>query len=95
MNINDLIKQENDLSVKIGQIYHEREEIRRQIAEYNCPFKVGDLIKNKDGLKAKIEQILYAYCTLYEIKIRKIKKDGTPYAYIHTAYYSDEWEKVT
>ena len=52
--------------------------LRQNRAESLCPFKVGDLMNDNRGRKAKITDISPGYfSTDFELSGNRIKKDGT------------------
>lgn len=56
------------------------QQTQREIAEYLCPFEVGDRVISGDGEEAEIASISYkAYSPGYTFTVFKIKKDGSPY----------------
>lgn len=71
-------------------------DIEQQIADHSCPFSVGDLVENEEGLKAVISSI--SFCSWnrsrYDFKIKKIKKDGAPSKLSNHAYSSENWKPI-
>ena len=65
---------------------------KQKIAEYLCPFQVGQRVLNKDGKEEVIACIKYqGYGKGYEFKIFKIKKNGEPYKEPNYAYCQDKY----
>ena len=73
-------------------------QVRQEIAEIICPFKVDDLVRSKrEGWLAHVERIIPTSKwggTNWEIHVRRIKKDGTPYANSLTDARWRGWEKL-
>ena len=80
MNI-ELLKEE--IAAKRDVISKAKEYIRKteqEIAEYLCPFSVGDRVISPEGTHQVIASIGYSgYGCGYSFKVFKIKKDGVPY----------------
>lgn len=80
MNI-ELLKEE--MQAANERIQKEREYISRtkqEIANYLCPFSVGDNVVSPNGEKIIIASIKYSgWGAGYDFKAFKIKKDGNPY----------------
>ncbi len=66
------------------------DKLSQAIAEFRCPFVVGDILVAKDGSRAAIEQIRYRRNRAgYGLRARKFRKDGKPYAYSSDLYSAD------
>ena len=95
MNIEELKK---EIELRENKIIEEEEaidKIKQSIADYLCPFVVGEKVVNEDGKIVAIESIKYSRWALcgYNGSIRKFKKDGTPYMYPSDCYRIDEYKK--
>ena len=71
-------------------------ETKQNIAEFLCPFKVGERVLDNDGVAVIINSV--SFCTYgklnYEFDIKKLKKDGTPYIYKSYAYGIGDYKKL-
>ena len=66
-------------------------ELEKQIANHACPCKVGDILTSTDGESTcKVESIYHCFSRGYGMRIRKFKKDKTPYVYASDMHFS-EW----
>jgi hypothetical protein len=75
--IDDEIKAKKEIISK-AQAYIRKAE--QEIAEYLCPFKVGDKVLSAQGELEIVASIApRRFGTRYEFKIYKIKKSGEPY----------------
>ena len=74
-----------------------KDEIARKgqlIADYLCPFKVGEKVIDDDGLVAVIHEISYSrWSNNYNFSIKKIKKDGSLYKYPTQCYRTEQYKK--
>jgi hypothetical protein len=53
---------------------------QKEIAEYLCPFKVGDSVISLEGNIETIASVSYrSYSPKYEFKVFRTKKNGEPY----------------
>ena len=82
MSVERLILLKDDLKVldsDIDMLCNQRAAVRHEIAELNCPFKVGDVIANhhKKPASYKISRIeWYVSDSSFIMYGHKIKKDG-------------------
>ena len=95
MNVEALKK---EIELREDKIIEEEaaiDKIKQSIADYLCPFVVGEKIVYEEGKIATIESIKYSNWALcgYNGSIRKIKKDGTPYKYPNDCYALEDYKK--
>jgi len=96
MKIEELEAELKKIRADIQSKKSEARLIERDIANINCPFVIGELLVNKDGCKATVDSITYSsWSEGYEIKVRKLKKNGDPYINSSHAYGFDKWTSVT
>lgn len=73
--------------------------IGQKIAEFLCPFVVGERVLNAEGKIEIIHSILYTgapnkYNSGYNFKVKRIKKDGTPYKDSSHVWNSEKYSKT-
>ena len=68
-------------------------DLKQQRAEYHCPFKLGDILVDKNNRKCRLAQISPDYYDGYTLKGRYLKKDGTPGQRAKSLWDWDEWQK--
>ena len=78
---NELIQQINDLNGEIADRRLKVRALKDKLAKIVCPFSIGQVIVNNNGVRAKIEDIRGAGYGLdgYTMVIRKIKNNGDLY----------------
>jgi hypothetical protein len=83
-----LVKQSRELMDKHRGVRDAINKVEQSIAEELCPFKTGDRIETSAGGECFVADISYrSYGNpFYHFTIRKIKKDGTPYAETSRTY---------
>lgn len=82
---NDRIAKERAFVSKTGQ----------DIAEYLCPFAVGDRVINQHGEEKQIACIDYQpYGRGYSFKVFKLKTNGKPYKNSQHAWAEDKYTKA-
>ena len=71
-------------------------ETEQKVAEFLCPFKVGERVLDHEGVAVIIEKIFYdSYGKLrYEFSVRKIKINGEPRRYPTRAWYIEKYTKI-
>ena len=87
------MRERNEVILEYSKLVRETEQ---NIAEFLCPFKVGEHVLDPDGVAVIINSIKFcSYSKLmYEFDIKKIKKDGTPYLYRSSAYRMSDYTKL-
>lgn len=81
------------INKEMSELAQSRREVRKQIAEMNCPFTVGDTLVNKRGVKAVLASVSWwGSDSNYQMYGRKIKKDGEAYKLGMTMYASERWK---
>ena len=83
---------ESDIRISERFIY----DTKQSIAEYLCPFKVGDKVISSTGECEVVASIKYKSWGKkgYRFKVFRIKKDGTPYKQSQHAYYEEKYTKA-
>lgn len=62
-------------------------EAEQDIAEYLCPFKVGDKITTEEGYAVIISSIKHSsFKEGFDLEVYKIKKDGSKYKFTNTLW---------
>ena len=93
MNIELLKEGIKEARAKIAEEKAFISESEQEVAEYLCPFAIGDKVLSPKGKKEIVASI--SYCSWsragYEIKVFKIKKDGKPYK--QSTYAFGDYEK--
>ena len=61
---------------------------QQEIAEYSCPFTIGQRVASEGGEEVIIASISYRCWgrDKYDFKVFRMKKDGTPYKQSQYAY---------
>ena len=93
MTLEELEDDLKKLTSEIRSKQDEAKDIKQSIANIKCPFVVGELVIDKHGCKAIVDRIIYSYSG-YDLKIKKIKKNGEPYKDSNHTYFCDKWEKL-
>ena len=74
-----------------------KDEIARKgqlIADYLCPFDVGEKIISDENLVAVVHEIGYSkWSNGYNLFVKKIKKDGSLYKYPTQCYRTEQYKK--
>lgn len=82
MELEELEKELVNLEREREAIIEACEQKRKEIAEFKCPYKVGDILISTDFKRERIQiaEILYtSWRSGYEYSAYKIKKDGSLY----------------
>ena len=71
-------------------------ETEMAIASHLCPFEIGQAVYNSEGIKEVVSSISYAPWSRpgYEIKTKKIKKDGNLYKESNHVWRPEEYKAV-
>lgn len=92
MNIEAELKEIKQIEGKISELNAELRNKRQSIAEYACPFEVGQRVISGEGELQEIALIYPSqYAPLYDFKVYKIKKDGSAYSNMQYAYRVNEY----
>ena len=90
--LSDLLADYEATREKIKKLLKLEYELKRKISILNCPYSIGDIMVNRDGVKAKIVDIQPNWdIGDYILIIRKIKKDGGLYKSTNKAHPWDKW----
>ena len=96
-----LIERHKALNKEIDDLVEQRKYVRQQIAEANCPFKVGDTLVStekggfKVGEKVIVASISYRWGDSdYRLKVFKIKENGKPSKNSTEVWSPDKMEKA-
>ena len=82
---------ESDVRISERFIY----DTKQSIAEYLCPFKVGDKVISSTGEREVVACIRYKPWGIgYSFNIFRVKKNGAPYKQSQSAYYEEEYTKA-
>lgn len=98
--LDELLKSQTALSEQVSKLEHglrvaksDLSDIQDKIAVIKCPFSVGDKVTNGKTTWIVTRVLGQNYKPYYDIKIAKIKKDGTPFAQ-DSYLYSWDVEKL-
>ena len=71
-------------------------ETQQNIAEFLCPFKVGERVLDHDGVAVNIERIFFeSYGKLnYDFSVRRLKVNGELRRYPTRAWYIEKYTKI-
>ena len=82
---------ESDVRISERFIY----DTKQSIAEYLCPFKVGDKVISGTGEREIVADISYKkWGTGYSFNIFRVKKDGAPYKQSQYAWNEEKYTKA-
>lgn len=59
---------------------------KKQVAEINCPFIIGDILENNKGEKAVLVSISPFFTDSYQIEVSKLNKNGHPSKLVINGY---------
>ncbi len=66
-------------------------ELQQKRAEYYCPFKLGDILFDNKGRKAKLSKITPNNFDKYTLHAHYLKKDGAPKQIESRLWQWDGW----
>ena len=93
----ELITKAKNLMLAIADLKGDLTIVEDNIAEINCPFKIGDKIINKDGIKAAVVNIKSCPSNVlggYNLIVNKFKKKtGEKYKYTDSVRSWESWVK--
>ena len=89
--LKSLARQEAHVGEQIKDLIARRVAVRKDIAEINCSFSVGQIIINKDGIRAQVERIGYSGHDSYHLIIRKMYKSGKLFNTFTKSWNRDKW----
>ena len=93
MNVQVLLDEIKERQNKIKEHKKYISETQQEIAEHECPFKVGDKVISPTGIEEIISRIIYTgYPPMYSFRVFKIKNDGAPYKNDTYAYRIDKYK---
>ena len=70
-------------------------ETEQKVADFLCPFKVGDRVLNGNGEVEIIDVVYFSeWSKDYGFAVKRIRKDGQPYVYRSSVYDVSKYTKA-
>ena len=91
MELKSLARQEAHVGEQIKDLIARRVAVRKDIAEINCPFSVGQKVINKDGICAQVQKIGYSGHDSYHLIVRRLTKSGQLFKTFTKTWRNDKW----
>ena len=97
MNKEQELKKEIELKNKeIKAIMLEKNKVEGEYAKLKCPHKIGDVLIDNSGIKARLTKILFdsMFGVAYKLYGVKIKKNGEDYSHQSELHEYQGWKAL-